>query len=89
MDYGKISAILRELWVSKDEIVSSNFLPQVFFDEFDDVLEMSNFINEGWVEPTEIGQNNLDLVWTTLSELRGIDKEVVPDNFYVWLEANN
>lgn len=80
LDYGKVSAILTNLYDNKDEFIAANYVDEKFFTYLDDALVLATMVNANWAEPTEIGKEQIIIAWQTLCDLREVDAKVMYDN---------
>jgi hypothetical protein len=79
MDYGKISAILTQLHDNKDEFLGMEYVSNEYFTYLNDALVLATMVNADWVEPTALGEVQLDIAWKTLCDLRDLDYTVMYD----------
>ena len=80
MDYGKVAGILRYLNDNALDLVDIDYLPQDFFIEFSEGLDLATFVDGGWATLTDDGKVVLDSIWKVLCVTRELDPDVMYDN---------
>lgn len=79
LDYGKVSRILTELYNNKQDFIAMGFVPEQYFIELVDVLEMATMLDADWVELTDLGKDLIAVAWKTLCEVRELDYTIMYD----------
>jgi hypothetical protein len=79
MDYGKISAILTELYDNKEVFIEMGYVGESYFLYLDDALILATMVNADWAEPTDLGKEQIFIAWKTLCDIRELDHTVMYD----------
>lgn len=80
MDYGKVVGILRYLNDNALDLSDMEYLPQDFFIEFQEGLELASFVDGGWAKLTNEGKVVIDTIWQLLCRVRELDPNDMYDN---------
>lgn len=80
LDYGKVAGILRYLNDNALDLVDMEFLPQNFFMEFSEGLDLALYVDGGWATLTKEGQKVIEAVWKVMCATREIDPKVMYDS---------
>ena len=80
MDFNKIAIILSQINTDALELERVEYLPSDFWVDFEDGLNLADFVAGKWAEPTEMGKSQLELVWRTLCDIREIDPDTMYDS---------
>ena len=80
VDFGKIASILRYINDDALQLADIEFLPQDFFVQFSEGLELASFVDGGWATLTKEGETVLETVWKIMCITRELDPEIMYDN---------
>lgn len=75
------------MYVVKQFLIDSNYLPERYFDEFDDAITLARFITDNWATPLETGKSGLEFAWRVLCDYHNLDPNVMYDDVMNFWEA--
>lgn len=80
LDYGKVCDILGYIYDEADDLISFEYLPAEFWEQFEDTLFLCALVSANWAEPTGVGKTNIDIAWNLLCQARELDPAVMYDS---------